>query len=108
MLKFGFGGKAKPKPFGFKPRFYDEAKEELQERINKYKAIENEELSVEKMQERIKSGLRIKAYGDPKARASAERQSTIRLFYIIIVLCLAAYVILSSNKIVTLLEALSK
>ncbi|MBK8052744.1 MAG: hypothetical protein IPK35_05570 [Saprospiraceae bacterium] len=108
MIKIGFGGKAKPKSFDYKPRYYDEAKEELQERIKKYSPAEDSELSVENMKNRVKSGLRMKSYGDQNTRAKAERQSNIRLLLIIGVLLLAIYVIMSSNKIVTLLESFSK
>lgn len=108
MLKFGFGGKAKPKNFDYKPRFYDEAKEELQDRIKKYSQSDEDQSSEEKMKNRIKSGIRMKAYGDPNFRSSATRQSNLRLLYIIGILCLVVYVLMSSNKIVSLIEAFSK
>jgi len=31
MIKIGFGNRVKPKAFGFVPRYYDPAKEELEE-----------------------------------------------------------------------------
>ena len=37
MLKIGFGNRAKPKEFGFIPRYYDPVKEELEERIKKFR-----------------------------------------------------------------------
>ena len=108
MLKFGFGGKAKPKSFDYKPRYYDAAKEELEDRIKKFKKSEDESFSEENMKSRIRSGLKMKVYGDPNTRSSAVRQSNIRLLYIIGVLLLAIYIIMSSNKIVTLLESFSR
>ena len=48
MLKFGFGGKAKPKSFDYKPRYYDAAKEEMEERVKKFKNTEEEPFSEEK------------------------------------------------------------
>jgi hypothetical protein len=108
MIKIGFGNRVKPKSFGFVPRYYDPAKEELEERIKKYKSAEDGSDNVENMKNRIKTGLRMKHYGDPGVRSSAVRRSNIRLLYIICVLGLAAYVLMSSNKIVALIEAFSK
>ena len=108
MIKIGFGNRVKPKSFGFVPRYYDPAKEELEERIKMYKPSEGTSDSVENMKNRIKTGLRMKHYGDPGVRTSAVRQSNIRLLFIICVLGLAAYVLMSSNKIIALIEAFSK
>ena len=108
MIKISFGNRVKPKSFGFVPRYYDPAKEELEERIKMYKPSEGTSDSVENMKNRIKTGLRMKHYGDPGVRTSAFRQSNIRLLYIICVLGLAAYVLMSSNKIIALIEAFSK
>jgi len=108
MIKIGFGNRIKPKAFGFIPRYYDPAKEELEERLKKYSTSENSSNKLENMKNRIKTGLRIKYYGDPSARSSAIRQSNLRLLYIIGVLGLASYVLMSSNKIIALIEAFSK
>lgn len=108
MLKLGFGGKVKPKIFDFKPRYYDPVKEELEERIKKYQDTEDGASNVENLKSRIKTGLRMKSYGDPNTRASAIRQSNMRLLYIIAVLVIAGYIIMSSNKIISLLETFSK
>ena len=64
MIKIGFGNRVKPKSFGFVPRYYDPAKEELEERIKKYKPTEDTSDNVENMKNRIKSGLRLKHYGE--------------------------------------------
>jgi len=108
MIKIGFGNRIKPKAFGFIPRYYDPVKEELEERIKKYKTSAVPVDDVENMKNRIKSGLRMKHYGDPSARSSAARKSNIRLFYIICVLVFAAYILMSSNKIISMIEAFSK
>ncbi|MBL0023799.1 MAG: hypothetical protein WBP08_01485 [Saprospiraceae bacterium] len=108
MLKLGFGDRTKPKVFDYKPRYYDPAKEEMQERINKYKDSGNRVTDEENLKNRIRSGLRMKHYGDPSSRAKAVRQSNLRLVYIIAVLTLAVYIIMSSNKITGLLEAFTK
>ena len=108
MIKIGFGNRVKPKSFGFVPRYYDPAKEELEERIKKYKQSEDTSDNVENMKNRIKTGLRMKHYGDPGVRTSAVRQPNIRLLFIICALGLAAYILMSSNKIIALIEAFSK
>ena len=108
MIKIGFGNRVKPKSFGFVPRYYDPAKEELEERIKKYKQSEDTSDNVENMKNRIKTGLRMKHYGSPDVRTSAVRKSNIRLLFIICVLGLAAYLLMSSNKIIALIEAFSK
>ena len=108
MLKIGFGNRAKPKEFGFIPRYYDPVKEELEERIKKFKQPTDEVENVENTKDRIKAGLRMKHYGDPNFRSSQVRQSNIRLVYIILVLMLAGYVLMSSNKFIGLIEAVGK
>jgi hypothetical protein len=82
MIKIGFGNRVKPKSFGFVPRYYDPAKEELEERIKKYKPTEDTSDNVENMKNRIKSGLRLKHYGDPGVRSSAMSVSPISDFFI--------------------------
>lgn len=108
MIKIGFGNRVKPKIFGFIPRFYDPVKEELEERIKKYHTTDDPDNDIENIKKRIKSGLRMKHYGDPSARSSAARKSNLRLFYIICVLVFAAYILMSSNKIISMIEAFSK
>lgn len=108
MLKLGFGGKVKPKMFDYKPRYYDTAKEELQEKIKKYQNTGDAASNAENLKSRIKTGLRMKYYGDPSTRSKAVRQSNLRLIYIIAVLALAGYIIMSSNKIISLMETFSK
>lgn len=108
MIKIGFGNRVRPKSFGFVPRFYDPVKEELEERIKKYNDSDDRSDNVENMKNRIKTGLRMKQYGDPSVRSSAVRQSNIRLLFIVCVLGMAAYVLMSSNKIIALIEAFSK
>jgi hypothetical protein len=108
MLKLGFGGKVKPKVFDYKPMHYDPAKEELQEKIKKYRDSDDGTATTENMKNRIKSGLRMKYNGDPTARSKAVKQSNLRLLYIIAMLAFAGYIILSSNKIIALMETFSK
>jgi hypothetical protein len=106
MLKIGFGNRAKPKDFGFIPRYYDPVKDELEERAKKFREPTDQQEGIENTKDRIRSGLRMKHYGDPNFRSAQVRQSNIRLLYIILVLLLAGYVLLSSNKVTGLIEAL--
>lgn len=108
MIKIGFGNRIKPKAFEYIPRFYDPVKEEMQERLSKYQKSDNASTDIERTKLRIKTGIRMKYYGNPSARSSGVRKSNIRLLYIIFVLGLAAFVLLSSNKMVALIEAFSK
>ena len=108
MLKLGFGGKAKPRGFDYVPRFYDEAKEEREQRLKKFESTGDVSRDSENMKSRILAGLRAKAGGNHSQRAQMNRQSNIRLIIIILALILGIFVLMSSNKLVTLIEAFSK
>ena len=108
MLKLGFGGRAKPRGFDYVPRFYDEDKEEREQRYKKFEATGDERLDSENMKNRILTGLRAKYAGNYSQRAQMNRQSNIRLVIIIIALMLGVFVLLSSNKLVALIEVFSK
>ncbi|MBC7884339.1 MAG: hypothetical protein H7X99_02620 [Saprospiraceae bacterium] len=108
MIKIGFGNRLKPKSFGYIPRFYDPVKDELNERLSKYQSTDNEDVSLEKMKGRIQSGIRLKYNGDPTLKKSAEKKSNVRLVYIIIILIMISYVIISSDKITSMLEVFSR
>ena len=103
MLKFGFGGKLKPRKFDFTPRYYDEAKENLKSRMDKY---EDDESSEEQVKERIRFGIRQKYNADSSYRAQEYKKSNLRLVYVMIVLFFVCYMILKSDKIVKLMEYL--
>lgn len=105
MIKFGFGNRAKPRTFDYKPRFYDPAKEELEARIRKYNPPVSEDENMDNVKLRIRSGLQHKwQKGSIKTQV---RQSNLRLLYIIIILFLLAFLLLSSNKFVVLIESFS-
>ena len=108
MIKIGFGKRVKPKSFGFIPRFYDPVKEELNERLAKYQETDDASVQVEQLKSRIKSGMRQKFYGDPNIRSNVERQSNIRLLFIIITLFLISYVILKSDRFLTMLDVFTQ
>lgn len=103
MLKFGWGGKIKPRKFDFTPRYYDEGQEELESTIKKYSG---EKVQEEQVKQRIRMGMRSKYYGDSSYRSREVRKSNLRLLYIIIVLFFVSYMILKSDKIVQLLQYL--
>lgn len=106
MIKFGFGKRAKPRTFDYKPRFYDPAREEREARLSKYRGFSSEEEGVSHMTTRIRSGLKNKwQKGDTKAHV---RRSNMRLLYILIILFLLSFLLLSSNKITALLEGFSR
>ncbi len=108
MIKIGFGKRVRPKSFGFIPRFYDPVKEELNERLAKYQETDDVSVQVDQLKSRIKSGLRQKFYGDPNIRSNVERQSNIRLLFIIITLFLISYVILKSDRFLTMLDVFTQ
>lgn len=106
MIKFGFGGRAKPRTFDYKPRFYDPVKEELEARLSKYRENSSGEENINQMKTRIRSGLQNKwQKGDTRSQV---RKSNMRLFYILVILGLLSFILLSSNKIVALIEGFSK
>ena len=97
----GFLGKTrKPKPFGFIPRFYDEQKEE---RENRLKALENPN-DVDQVKDRIKSGLRATYRGDAGYKKKQTKKANLRLFYIIVILIFISYLILRSTAITNFME----
>lgn len=108
MLKIGFGKGIKPRTFDYVPRFYDPAKEELQERLKKYQSTENAEDTLDSLKGRIRTGMRMKHYGEASSRSALTKKSNIRLMYIIFVLLFACYILMSSNKIVSLMEAFTQ
>lgn len=108
MIKIGFGKRVKPKSFGFIPRFYDPVKEERNERLAKYQETDDASVQVDQLKNRIKSGMRQKFYGDPNIRSNVERRSNIRLLFIIITLFLISYVILKSDRFLSMLDVFTQ
>ena len=96
MLRFGFGKRIKPRTFDYIPRFYDEKKDELESRLDKYEGDVTEDA---KVKERIKSGLRSQYQGNAEFRSSEVRKSNLRLLYIIITLILVSILILRTDRI---------
>ena len=104
MPGIGFGKRPKPRRFDYIPRYYDEAKEELQSRLDQYDdSISREDMA----KRRIRSGLRNKYQADPSFRKGQVNKSNLRLVYIIIILFFVTYLILKSERFVRLIESLS-
>jgi hypothetical protein len=103
MSIFGFGSKVKPKPFGYKPRYYDPDKEEMEARLAKYRKQAD---SLNGMKERISTGLRRRAGKDAENIYQREsRKSNVRVLIILGLLIFATYLILKSDMILRMLEA---
>jgi hypothetical protein len=105
MIKIGFGRGIKPRNFDYKPRFYDPIKEEREERLKKYREASTQEGEIENLKDRIRTGIRVKQGVSSK---SENKNSNIRLLMIIIILGMMSYVLLSSNKVIGLIEAFSR
>lgn len=108
MLKIGFGRSIKPRSFDYIPRFYDPEKERLQENIKRFEEEKANQGDFENLKSRIRSGMRMKYNGDVATYSKFKAQSNLRLIMIIMVLGFACYILMSSNKIITLIEAFSK
>lgn len=107
MLKIGFGSRIKPREFGFKPQFYDPIKEELDQRLSPYKE-EKKQADINTVKDRIRRGLKAKSRIDSsELRSQQNKRSNIRLVIIIMFLLFLAYMLLSSNKMLKLIESLS-
>ena len=103
MPGFGFGKRPTPRRFEYLPRYYDEAKEELENRIGAYDEKEGEEML---SKHRIRMGLRNKYYGNPELRSSETRKSNVRLIYIILILSFVTYLIIKSDRFIRIIESL--
>lgn len=101
-MKFGFGKRVKPRKFDYLPRYYDEAKEELEQRLGKYDGDLSDQ---NKTQDRIRAGLRQRYHGDAEFRSIQTMKSNLRLVYIIGILCLITYLIMRSDRFVRLIES---
>jgi len=102
MLSFGFGKRPKHKKFAYIPRFYDEDKERLEERLSQHQGDLSDEV---KVKQRISMGLRQGYVGDASYRKSHVKKSNLRILYILIILMFLSYLILTSDKIQLILES---
>ncbi len=92
-----------PRGFNYKPRSYDEDKEELRERIRRHK--EANEGDKDAVKSRISQSFRERRHGKrSRAYKSAALRSNIILIAVIIGLCFFLYVFLQ-NYLPTLVES---
>ncbi|MEM9887716.1 MAG: hypothetical protein AAF849_17610 [Bacteroidota bacterium] len=88
----------KPQRFEYKPRYYDESKEELKDRIRS--AEQSNEYSAEGAKQRISGGFRRKTSGykaNKGYRSQQVKRSNFRLFIIIAVLFMVGYLLFTAN-----------
>ncbi len=104
MLSFGFGKRPKHKKFAYIPRFYDEDKERLEERLSQHKGDINDK---DKVKARISSGLRQGYVGDQSYRQANVKKSNLRILYIFVFLIFISYLIVTSDRIQLILESFS-
>jgi len=104
MAFFSFGKRVKPKKFGYIPMHYDAAKEELEARMAEYGETEISDTDLAKA--RIKSGIRMKARGNPDALRTGKKEANIRLLLIVILLVAASYYFLQSQAFNVLIDSL--
>ncbi len=100
----------KARGFNFQPRYYDPAKEDLQQRLAKYKKTEDgstPDINIELTKERIRSGFSNRNRSSYSSTKDAERQSSVRLIIIMAGLFLLAFLMLRSDKILSFVQAMS-
>lgn len=80
--------------FDYHPRYWDREKEEREKKLKRY--YKNEDNNPEAIKERISSSFRERgASTHIEARQKQVRRSNIRLVLIIVLLCVAAYVLIN-------------
>lgn len=102
---FSMGKRPKPKPFGFKPRYYDQAKEELELRLGRYD--KDKATDPELTKARIRQGLKMRMRPESSNYNASSRKSNIRLVGIILVLTFVSVAILQSDKILRMIQVFS-
>jgi len=102
MSLFGFNKRFKHRKFDYVPQHYDANKEELEERLKTYsdKGIDKTELAKQRIRSRMKS----KQSVDPELKRSIRRRSNRILIYVTLILILAVYWIMNSDRFVKFLE----
>lgn len=101
MFTGGFGKRPKHRQFGYIPRFYDEEKEALENTLNQYKGNLSD---ADKVKQRISSGLRQRYVGDDSYRRQNVKKSNLRILYIVVILMFISYMILTSDKVLKMVE----
>ncbi len=105
----GFGKRTKHRSFDYIPRYYDPEKEELQERLRRYKSTEStaDNNNTELAKQRIRGGFRRNSRASSEATKIANKKSNMRLLMIIATLLLITYYFINNYlpKIVAAIES---
>jgi len=104
-----FGKRPKHRSFDYIPRYYDPEKEEMQERLKRYKRSENQSdgNNAELAKQRIRGGFRRNSRASSEATKIANKKSNMRLLMIIATLLLITYYFINNYlpKIVEAIES---
>lgn len=101
MALFGLGKRFRNRSFEYIPRYYDEQKEHLEQRLGTQQSDDPNAVKL-----RIRNGFQKKYRVDSRVSSSANKASNIRLLVIVILLILIT-VILLLNFVPTLVENIS-
>lgn len=100
MSLFGFNKRPIYRKFEYIPRYYDPAKEELEERLKKYEGVTDKS---ELAKSKIKSGLRSKYRVDAEYQSKVKSASNKKLFIIIGLLSIISYWVLTTESVINFL-----
>ncbi len=103
-----FNKTPKHQKFKYIPRFYDPAKEELENRLKMHEKDNPDLDQSELAKERIKSGLRYRSRTDESYRKKHTNRYNIRLISIMFILFVTTYMILKSDTILRFIERISQ
>jgi hypothetical protein len=102
MIKIGWGGKTRHRTFQYVPRYYDPAREAMEDRKKRY-SDDKGNLKAEHDSayyiERLKAGLRMKSGMYTVDGSAAIRQSNKRVVLIVLVLVILTYTLINMHKI---------
>lgn len=108
MALFNSSKRLRPRGFEYIPRYYDPAREEMDNILRKYKNKGESETTAEEMKQRIRTGLRTRSSSPPGVYRKAQRQSSIRLILIIAFLLTVVFLLLKSEKTLNILDGISQ
>ena len=95
MSLFGFGKRPRHKSFDYKPRYYDQEKEDLEARLGKYN--EEEKDNTEAMKSRIRGGFRKpirRSYETDEYKRALKRSNRIVVFVALLLIIVVIYFLL--------------
>lgn len=93
MSLFSFGKKPKIRNFDYQPRFYDQAKENLQTRLKSYS--DDDKMNTELAKERIKGNFGRAGKIDSGYRRRTIKKSNATVLITIVVLCVIGYFVIN-------------